>query len=223
MSNTYKLIIDTPDFQSYEYIREEKNLKDGGQKMYIQGPFMMAVEKNRNNRTYDLNEMIAECGRYKTEMIDTKRSLGELNHPSSPEINPERACHRVVSLRQEGNMFVGKSLVLNSPMGKIVQTLINDDCNLGVSTRSLGSLEPIGEGVNRVKNMKLVAIDCVSDPSCPKAFVNGILESKSWILSENGEYEEVYSNFERGIKNLPRKQVEGFLTEQILKFIKSIS
>jgi hypothetical protein len=109
-------------------------------------------------------------------------------------------------------------------MGKIVQNLIDDGVTPGVSTRCLGQLEPdsIKEDVNRVKNMKLVAIDVVADPSCPKAFVNGILESKQWILSDTGDLEEAYNKFEKSIGNLPRKDVDKYLREQVLIFINKL-
>ena len=70
--------------------------------------------------------------------------------------------------------------------------------------------------------MKLVAIDVVADPSCPKAFVNGILESKQWVLSDAGELEEAYSKFEKSIGNLPRKDVDKYLREQVLIFINKL-
>jgi hypothetical protein len=221
----HRLLVETPDFGSFTYIKEEKNLHDGkGPRLYIEGPFMMANEVNKNRRLYDLMEMVSEVKRYSDEMIKSGRALGELNHPTTVDIDLARACHSVQNLRQEGNYFVGKSLVLSTPMGKIVQNLIDDGVTPGVSTRCLGQLEPdsIKEDVNRVKNMKLVAIDVVADPSCPKAFVNGILESKQWILSDTGDLEEAYNKFEKSIGNLPRKDVDKYLREQVLIFINKL-
>jgi hypothetical protein len=221
----HRLLVETPDFGSFTYIKEEKNLRDGkGPRLYIEGPFMMANEVNKNRRLYDLMEMVSEVKRYSDEMIKSGRALGELNHPTTVDIDLARACHSVQNLRQEGNYFVGKSLVLSTPMGKIVQNLIDDGVTPGVSTRCLGQLEPdsIKEDVNRVKNMKLVAIDVVADPSCPKAFVNGILESKQWILSDTGDLEEAYNKFEKSIGNLPRKDVDKYLREQVLIFINKL-
>jgi hypothetical protein len=70
--------------------------------------------------------------------------------------------------------------------------------------------------------MKLVAIDAVADPSYPKAFVNGILESKQWVLAEDGKYEEIYDNFEKAVGKLPKKEVEKYLLERIMNFINKI-
>lgn len=221
MASQYKLLVETPDVQQFEYIVEEKNL-NGEKSMWIKGVYMMADEVNKNNRIYPLQEMAQEVNRYKKEMIDTQRSLGELNHPTAADVNLERACHMVTKLTQDRNYFLGESKLLSSPMGKIVETLIKDGVQVGMSSRALGKLNE-DSGVNKVQDMRLVAIDCVADPSCPKAFVNGILESKQWILNSDDAFEEVYEVFEKNIGSLPRKQVEEFLKSQVMDFIAKIS
>lgn len=139
-SNGYKLIVETPR-EDVEYIISEKN-GNSPSTLYIQGPFLMANEKNRNGRIYLLEQMAKEVERYTNEMVTTKRSLGELNHPTSVEVNPERACHIIESFEQQGNVWMGRSKVLtNTPMGKIVSALILDNVKLGVSSRSLGKLK----------------------------------------------------------------------------------
>jgi hypothetical protein len=216
-----RLIAEKPEWnEEFEYIVEEKDRKSPST-LFIKGPYMMAEGVNRNNRLYPLHELVREVDRYKSEMISNARSLGELNHPQSAEVNPERACHMVTELHQDGNIFIGKSKVLSTPVGLVVKALINDGVKLGMSSRALGQLEESG-GKNVVKNLRLVAIDCVADPSYPKAFVNGILESKQYVLSENGNYEELYSNFESGLRKLPKRDVESFLKESIINFLKNL-
>ena len=151
--------------------------------------------------------------------------MGELNHPTAAEVDLERACHLVTELKMDRNVAIGKSMVLSTTCGKILESLINDGVQVGVSSRALGKLIPcegMGEDINRVKDMKLIAIDCVADPSYPKAFVNGILESKQYVLGTNGEFEELYDRFEKSISHLPRKDVEDFLKEQVMDFISQI-
>ena len=220
----YNLIVEAPDPKELEYVLEEKNLQ-GGKSLYIQGPYMMAEGENRNHRIYSADEMLSEVKRYNEEFVSTKRALGELNHPTTAEVDLGRACHMVTELKMDGDVVYGKSKVLtNTPCGKIVEGLIQDGVQVGVSSRALGKLTPC-EGkndVNRVSEMKLIAIDCVADPSFPKAFVNGILESKQFIMQENGTFEEVYENFEKGIASLPKREVEAYLKEQVLTFINAI-
>jgi hypothetical protein len=217
---SFKLLVEKPDLSDFEYIVEEKNAKEPS-RLYIQGPFMMASEKNRNNRIYNLEEMAEEVGRYTEEMIDKNRAMGELNHPTTAEVDLERACHIITELTQKDNIFYGKSKVLNTPCGQIVKSLVMDGVEVGVSSRALGQVAENSDGVSLVKDMKLVAIDCVADPSFPKAFVNGILESKQWVLANDGKYEEIYVKFQNSIKNLPKKDLDGYLKEQIISFIKN--
>ena len=217
---SFKLLVEKPDLSDFEYIVEEKNAKEPS-KLYIQGPFMMASEKNRNNRIYNLEEMAKEVDRYTEEMINENRAMGELNHPTTAEVDLERACHIITELTQKDNIFYGKSKVLNTPCGQIVKSLVMDGVEVGVSSRALGQVAENSDGVSLVKDMKLVAIDCVADPSFPKAFVNGILESKQWVLANDGKYEEIYDKFQNSIKNLPKKDLDGYLKEQIISFIKN--
>tara|TARA_R110002094_G_scaffold181531_1_gene159420 strand:- start:27 stop:575 length:549 start_codon:yes stop_codon:yes gene_type:complete len=182
---------------------------------------MMAEDVNRNNRLYPLDELVREAKRYNEEMVVPGRAMGELNHPTTADVDLERACHMVTELKQDGNVFYGKSKVLSTPCGQIVRSLINDGVKVGMSSRALGTLEE-GSEHNVVKNMKLVAVDCVADPSYPKAFVNGILESKQWILADDNKYEEVYETFEKSLQRLPTKEVDSYLCDRILSFIKSI-
>lgn len=214
-----RLLVETPaPEEQFEYILEEKNSKDPG-KLVIQGPYMVCNEVNKNQRMYEKSDMEREVNRYISEMVSKNRAMGELNHPASAEVDLERACHMVTNLRFEGNYVMGKSQVLSTPMGKIVRSLINDGVRVGMSSRALGKLTE-SNGINKVSDMRLIAVDCVADPSCPSAFVNGILESKQYVLASDGRLEEVYANLEASLKNLPRKDVQAYLKEQILSFFK---
>jgi len=217
-----KLIVEKPaPEEEFEYIVEEKD-RNSPSTLYIKGPYMMAENYNRNNRLYKIAEMVKEVDRYKNEMIRTNRALGTLNHESSAEVNLDRVCHIVTELYQDGNIFLGKSKVLTTPCGHIVRALINDGVKVGMSSRALGQLEEAAGGKNIVKDLRLISIDCVADPSFPKAFVNGILESKQWVLGESGQFEEIYAGFENQISKLPKVQVETYLKECILDFLNKI-
>jgi hypothetical protein len=215
----YRLLVEEPTYE-VQYLVEEKN-RNSPSNLYIHGPFLMANEANKNKRIYPLEEMIKEVDRYSSEMIVGKRSTGELNHPQSPEINLERICHMVTELKQNGNIFEGKSRILSTPMGQIVRSLILDGVKLGVSSRALGRLDQDGQ-YNKVSDFRLVAVDVVADPSVPTAFVNGILESKQWILSENGSFEPLFAAFEKNIANLPKQNKQAYLKEQVIAFINAL-
>ena len=220
---SFRLLVENPaPREEFEYIIEEQ--KSGNQTLYIKGPYMMAEDVNRNKRFYPKDELNREVERYIKEMVNEKRSMGELNHPTSAEVDLERACHMVTDLWCEGNMFFGKSKVLSTPCGQIVKSLINDGVKVGMSSRALGQLteEKSRPGVSRVSDMRLVAVDCVSDPSCPKAFVNGILESKQFVLAEDGRWQESYEKFEKSLNSLPKKELNDYLKDQIIDFLDKI-
>lgn len=218
MSLKLNLLVEKPVIDdSFEYIVEENNINSPAT-LYIKGPYMMAEGINKNKRMYPIDELRSEVSRYNEEMIMPGRAMGELNHPASADVDLERACHIVTELYEDNNVFYGKSKILSTPCGQIVKCLINDGVKVGMSSRALGTLEE-SNGCNVVRNMKLVAIDCVADPSFSKAFVNGILESKQWVLADSGKYEEVYEQFEKNISTLPRKNIDQYLREQIINFI----
>lgn len=219
---SFKLIVETPTSNNdFEYIVEEKNNNEP-RNFFIKGPYMMAEGVNRNKRIYSLHEMQNEVSRYTNEMIKPGRAMGELNHPTTADVDLGRACHLVTELSQDGNVFYGKSKVLSTPTGLIVRSLINDGVRVGMSTRGLGMLVAENNGTNRVRDFRLVAIDCVADPSFPKAFVNGILESKQYVLNKDGSFEEAYGVFENKISKLPSKDKDAFLKSAVLDFIKRL-
>jgi hypothetical protein len=215
-----KLITQTPITEGLDFLIEEGN-KDKPANLYVRGVYMVAEEKNRNNRIYSHDEMAKEVQRYNEEFVSKNRALGELEHPQSATVNSERACHLITELHMEGNKVIGKSKILSTPLGEVMKCLIRDGVKMGMSSRALGSLVEKG-GVNHVENMKLIAVDAVADPSAPGAFVNGILESKSFVLKQNGLYEEVYDTFESRLTQLPRRDVDLHLREAIIHFINSI-
>jgi len=219
---SFKLIVETPSNNNdYEYIVEEKNANQP-RTFFIKGPYMMAEGVNRNKRIYSLDEMRLEAKRYTEEMIKPGRAMGELNHPTTADVDLERACHLVTELTQDGNVFYGKSKVLSTPTGLIVRSLIDDGVRVGMSTRGLGQLVSESNGQARVKDFRLVAVDCVADPSFSKAFVNGILESKQYVLAKDGSFEELYDNFQNKIGTLPRHNKDQYLKDAIISFINKL-
>jgi hypothetical protein len=219
MSKSYNLIVESPTYDLKVLVSEQN--RNSPSEMFLTGPYLLAAEANRNKRIYPLEEMMKEVGRYDKEMIKEKRATGELNHPSHPEVNLERACHLVTELKQDGNLFYGKSKILSTPMGQIVRSLVLDGVKLGVSSRALGRVDE-KNGIGHVSDFRLVAIDVVADPSVPTAFVNGILESKSWVLADNGEFEPLYDRFEKSISSLPKKNADAYLREQFVAFINAL-
>ena len=170
----------TEEVSRVKFIVEGKGAK---KKMYIEGVFLQGEIKNRNGRMYPLQTLAKEVGRYNESFVSKGRALGELGHPDGPTVNLDRVSHKITSLRQEGNNFIGKAQLLSTPMGKIAQNLIGEGVTLGVSSRGVGSLKEDLHGCKVVGEdfMLATAADIVADPSAPDAFVSGIMEGKEWI------------------------------------------
>ena len=219
---SFKLIVETPrDNNDVEYIVEEKNTSQP-RTYYVKGPYMMAEDVNRNKRRYPLDEMSREVNRYNNEMVKTGRAMGELNHPTTADVDLSRACHVVTELVQEGNIVYGKSKVLSTPTGLIVRSLIDDGVKIGMSSRALGQLIPESMGINRVKDFRLVCIDVVADPSFGSAWISGILESKQYVLNMDGSYSELYDRLEKQVSRLPVGDRDQYIRNSVISFIKSL-
>lgn len=164
------------------YLIEED--KETGKKNYnIEGVFLQAEIKNRNGRSYPKEILDKEVKRYMKENVKKNRAYGELGHPDSPTINLDRVSHMIKDLKLEGNDFVGKAKIMDTPYGKIVKSLIDEGASLGVSSRGMGSLKTTKDGTSEVQKdfMLATAADIVADPSAPDAFVRGVMEGKEWM------------------------------------------
>lgn len=210
--------------EGLDFLVEEKNTQEP-QKYYITGPYMMAEKQNQNGRVYQLDEMVQEVGRYSSDMIKTRRAIGEMNHPQSTEVNPVNACHLVTELKQNGNYFMGKSLVLDTPMGQLLKSLVKDKIQMGISTRGLGNLAESSDG-KKVSNFHLICLDVVHQPSVQNAMLESILESREWLLGTDGRIIEVSSDafgtLKQSLTKLPKHQTDLFLKEQLMTFINSL-
>ena len=136
------------EIESVEFIVEERN---GKKSLYIEGVFLQGDIKNRNGRMYPMETLRREVARYNENHVQAGRALGELGHPDGPTVNLDRVSHKITSLRESGSNFIGKAKILNTPMGKIAESLISEGVKLGVSSRGVGSLRINREGVNVVE------------------------------------------------------------------------
>ena len=170
----------TEEISSVKFVTEGKG---SNKKMYIEGTFLQGEIKNRNGRMYPVTTLAKEVERYNENFTTKGRALGELGHPDGPTVNLDRVSHKIVSLVQEGNNFRGKAQLLDTPMGKIAKSLLDEGVMLGVSSRGIGSIKEDNNGIKVVGEdfMLATAADIVADPSAPDAFVSGIMEGKEWV------------------------------------------
>jgi len=209
--------------EDVEYIFEEK---EGMRRYYIKGVFAEADVDNRNKRRYPLPILEKEVNRYVKENVQKNAAFGELGHPTGSNINLDRACILIKELNKNNNAFMGKALVTNTPVGRIVEGLISDGARLGVSTRSLGSLKPISGGINEVQDdLRLLAVDVVADPSAPNAFVNGIMENVEYIYdaAKDAYIEQHIDDTKKALRGMSIKQINAAKLALFEDFINKLS
>jgi hypothetical protein len=211
-----KLIREQTD--EVRYLVEETN---GKKTLYIEGVFMQSEIKNRNGRMYPKSILDREANRYIKEYVDQKRAFGELGHPDTPSINLDRVSHMIVSLKESGNDYVGKARILDTPNGKIVESLISAGARLGVSSRGMGSLKTESTGSIVQDDYYLAtAADIVADPSAPSSFVNGIMENADWVLV-NGNW-QLIEQIKSEVQKANRNQIEEVMLRSFKKFMESL-
>ena len=202
-----------------EFLTEAK--KDGGKSYFIEGIFMQSDTKNRNGRIYPKEILQKEAKRYNTEFIQKKRAFGELGHPDGPTVNLERVSHMIEELQEVEQNFMGRAKILDTPYGKIVKNLIDEGARLGVSSRGMGSLKPVKDGIQEVQRdfYLATAADIVADPSAPDAFVAGIMEGKEWIWDNGLLKETKIQEYKNQIEKSSKKDREQTLTKTFEDFI----
>jgi hypothetical protein len=198
--------------------------ESGGKSFFIEGIFMQAELPNRNNRMYSLPILQKETDRYVTEYVNKNRAYGELGHPEGPTINLERVSHMIKSLKQDGNNFIGKAKIMETPYGNIVKNLLSEGASIGVSTRGMGTLE---EGKNGVKMVKddfylATAADIVADPSAPDAYVRGIMEGKEWVWDNGVIREADVQRQKEVIQKSSKKDLEENMIKVFENFISKL-
>jgi len=201
----------------------EMNEKTGNKEHFIEGIFMQAEKKNRNGRVYPVGVLGKEVDRYNREYVNKNRAFGELGHPDSPTINLDRVSHMITKLYPDGNNFIGKAKIMDTPNGKIVKSLLDGGASLGVSTRGVGSLRP-HNGYQLVQDdfHLATAADIVADPSAPEAFVRGIMEDAEWVLTAKGWLPMHHDRAKKVIKEASRNEIEGVALKVFSNFLSKL-
>jgi len=204
-----------------EVIAEQK--KNGEKNYFIEGVFMQAAKKNRNGRVYEKATLENAVEKYVTEQVKTGRAVGELNHPEGPTVNLDKVSHKINDLHWQGNDVVGKASILKTPMGKIVEGLLEGGVKLGVSSRGMGSLVSKNGAQYVGDDFMLSTVDIVQDPSAPSAFVNGVMEGVEWVWDNGLIRQQDIEVIETEIKRAPRKDLQEAEIRAFKNFLSKIN
>lgn len=197
--------------------------KEGKKKYFIEGIFLQSELQNRNGRIYPKSVLEREVHRYVKDYVNENRAVGELGHPDTPNINLDRVSHKIVSLKEDGNNYIGKALILDTNYGKTVQSLLDGGVRLGVSSRGMGSLKPMKEAQMVQDDYYLAtAADIVADPSAPDAFVSGLMENKEWVWNNGIIQEADIAKLRQDILGATRKNLEEVTLRNFENFLKKL-
>lgn len=211
-----------------EIVEEVEFIAEGtgdAKNYFIEGVFLQSNIKNRNGRVYPKSILNNEVTRYVREYVDSKRAFGELGHPEGPTINLDRVSHMIVSLKENGDNFIGKAKIMDTPMGRIAKNLLDEGAKLGVSSRGMGTLVATKEGVNEVQSdfYLSTAADIVADPSAPDAFVRGIMESREWMIVDGMWTYQNNDESRKILEQTKHKQLEEVKLKLFENFLNAIS
>ena len=230
MTLLIKEIVEDVQYISEDILNEDGE-KTGGKNYFIEGVIMQGDIKNRNGRMYPASTLMKEMARYNKNYVEARRAYGELGHPAGPTINLDRVSHMFTELKQDGSNVIGRAKIMETPMGKIVKSLIDEGANLGISSRGMGSIKQNKNGVMEVQGdfMLATAGDIVADPSAPDAFVKGVMEGVDWVYdvaSSSWTMANAFDQIEEEIKETAKvstRELEIKAAALFEKFVSSLS
>lgn len=208
--------------EEVKYLVEDKG--NGKKSYFIEGIFLQGNIKNRNGRMYESKILGKEVERYNNEYVKQNRAFGELGHPAGPTLNLERVSHMIKSLEQDGDNFIGKAKIMDTPYGNIVKNLMDEGAKLGVSSRGMGSLQMNKEGIQVVQDdfYLATAADIVADPSAPDAFVRGIMEGVEWVWDSGVLKAQKLEEMKHEIQKAPTRRLEEVKLQVFKNFLNSL-
>ena len=193
-----QLLVDVRPFE-ISRTKIDESIKENNGKLIVKGVLQRAESKNQNGRVYPRDVLLKEVGKYLDTNVQERRALGELDHPDSSVVNLNNASHNVVEMHWDGDDLLGTVEVLSTPAGNILKELFKSGIKLGISSRGLGSVEPMKEEdtVEVQPDFELIAFDFVSNPSTHGDFMRPVNESVQPKTPENN-IEQIINSIMRG-------------------------
>lgn len=189
-----------------------KEGKDENKSLKMKGIFIMGGVENHNKRMYPVTEISKAVSSIKEKLDSGYSVLGEADHPENLTINLERVSHMIEDMWMDGPNGIGQLKIMPTPMGKIVTTLLESGCKLGVSSRGSGN---VGDGGN-VQDFEIITVDIVAQPSAPDAYPKAIYEGL-WNMRGG---QKLYG---LGRDSMFDPRAEKFLASEITKLISELN
>lgn len=191
-----------------------------GKIYFLEGKLIQCEKPNKNNRVYPKDMMNEKVAEYIKEFVQHRGAYGELGHPETPTINPDKISHLITELREDGDDYVGKIEILPTPNGKIIETFIERRTRIGSSTRGVGSVST-NEGVSHVQDdfKIMTASDIVTDPSAYGAYLDAIMEGVEWAYDAMSRNWRQIETIQKNIKKAPANRLQEERLRNIKKYL----
>ena len=185
--------------------------KDGSKNLFMKGIFIQGGVRNQNQRVYPIDEISKAVDSVNEKLQGGFSVLGEADHPEELTVNLDRVSHMITEMWMDGKNGYGKLKIIPTPMGNIVQTLLDSGAKLGVSSRGSGNVTADG----KVSDFEIVTVDVVAQPSAPDAYPQSMYES---LMNMRGGYRM------HGMARYAHvdKVAQKHLTSDIVKFINEL-
>jgi len=190
----------------------EANADGKGKNLYMKGIFIQGGVKNANQRVYPVSEISDAVGNINKQIQEGYSVLGEVDHPDDLKINLDRVSHMITEMWMDGPNGFGKLKVLPTPMGQLVQTMLESGVKLGVSSRGSGN---VNEGTGHVSDFDIVTVDIVAQPSAPNAYPKAVYEG---LMNMRGGHRVLEMAKDAGAN----QKVQKYLREEVTRLIKDL-
>jgi hypothetical protein len=193
-------------------ILSEAHADGKGKSLYMKGVFIQGGVKNHNERVYPVTEIETAVSTLNEQIKGGYSVLGEVDHPDDLKINLDRVSHMITDMWMDGPNGFGKLKILPTPMGQLVETMLESGVKLGVSSRGSGN---VSEGDGKVSDFEIVTVDVVAQPSAPNAYPTAIYEG---LLNMRGGHKVFEMAREAGAD----QRIQKYLASEVTRLIKDL-
>ena len=176
-------LTETLTFDQANMVVEHTENDAGGKDLYLKGICIQGGVRNANQRVYPVNEISRAVNTLNDQIKGGYSVLGEVDHPEGLNVNLDRVSHMITEMWMDGPNGYGKLKIIPTPMGQLIQTMIQNGVKLGVSSRGSGNVKDDGSG--EVSEFEIITVDAVAQPSAPGAYPTPIYEH---LMDTRGGY-----------------------------------
>lgn len=206
-------LTETLSFDQAKMVVETTENSAGGKDLYLKGICIQGGVRNANQRVYPVSEISRAVNTLNDQIQGGYSVLGEVDHPEGLNVNLDRVSHMITEMWMDGPNGYGKLKVIPTPMGQLIQTMIQNGVKLGVSSRGSGNVKEDGSG--EVSEFEIITVDAVAQPSAPGAYPTPIYEH---LMNTRGGYKAY--NLARELNG--DEKAQKYLKESLVNIINGL-